>query len=274
MMLRDILVHVDHTAEANVRVGVAARLATAHGARLTGIYVRPALTLPRAAQNFAGPGLQAELERASDELAKKARIAFHKHGGTGDGDLRWLEDTGNPAERIAEQARYYDLAVVGNTETDNTNGRAGDRAILSSGVPVMVVPPRLTRPAVGNRIIVAWNGSREAVRAVHSALPLLRNAGATEIFMVMAQSQAATSPPAGSQLLDFLARHGVTASITVLPFDETHGVSGQVLARLDAFDADLVVMGGFGRSWLREAMIGSTTGILLTRAPVPLFITH
>lgn len=284
MSLKDILVHIEPVSSGNsaglARLALAARLAASHGARLTGIYVRPVIDIPPLAQTVAGTSLTQIIQRSADAAAAEARAVFDSQLADSGADHRWLEVTGNPADVLSHHLHTTDLAVIGSSDGDQpASRRLSGQLVLSSGVPVLVVPDSMvpdagaiTTPA--RRVLVAWNNSRESVRAVRDALPVLRAADQVEILMILARSIDHNRSAPGVALTAHLARHGVNAEVKVIAFNETQGVSGQVLARADALSADLIVMGGFGRSWLREAMIGSTTGTLMTRSPIPLMVSR
>ncbi|MFP5513589.1 Nucleotide-binding universal stress protein, UspA family [Azospirillum oryzae] len=276
MPFNDILVHVDGGDGTAGRIAMAARLAAAHGARLTGLHVRPALDIPVLAQSFAGPALNDALTKAADESAALAKNLFIRHGQPAEARQRWLDAGGDAAQTVIAHARCTDLAVVGPSDIGQPGGRRiSGQIVLEAGVPVLMVPERPSVETLGQRVVVAWNASREAVRAVHDALPILRTASAVEVVIIVVKAPAPTAESGpGRELVDFLAQHGVAATVKLLVLEDAYGVSGSILARVEATGADLIVMGGFGRSRLREAMVGSTTGNLLTRSTVPLLVSH
>lgn len=276
--MKEILVHVDHADGVGTRVETAAELAAAHGARLSGLYVRPTIEIPILAQSFGGHSLDEAIAQAADEAAGRAKALFERQAQAAGGAVapRWLEATGDAAEMVTTHARYVDLVVIGPSDADKPGARrTSGQIILESAAPVLVVPTRPSVTTLGQRVLIAWNGSREAVHAVRGALPILRRASAVEILIVTAAPpDPAVEPAPGRELADFLATHGVRASVKLLGLEDAYGVSGSMLARAKAVDADLIVMGGFGRSRLREAAVGSTTGTLLGRSGVPLLIAH
>lgn len=276
MSLRDILVHVDGGDGAAARVETAARLAVSQGARLTGLHVRRRFDMPVLAQSFAGPELDEALARASDEAAADVKAVFDEYVPAIGPECRWLETTGDLTEELINRGRYADLVVVGLSGDDEPHHRRlSSQVILGAGVPALVVPERLSASTIGERVLIAWNASPEAVRAVRFALPILRKAKMVEVVIVAAvMPDAESAPQVGRELLDFLGCHGVTATITLLRMEGVHGVPGAVLARADETGADLIIMGSFGRSWLRETVVGSATGSLLSRSTVPLFVSH
>lgn len=274
MFLRDILVYVDDSAGVSVRVETAAALAAAHGARLTGFHVRPTIEIPYLARSFNGQGLAEALAKAADTLSGEAHGLFTRHAAA-HSDTRWEDLTGSVVDVAAARARCSDLIVLGPSEIDQPSGRRmSGQIIQASGTPVLMVPERPAVATVGQRVLVAWNSSPESIRAVRSALPILKAAASVEVLVVLAGEPDTDFQMPGRPLVDYLSQHGVAATVKVMRLDEVHGVGGSILARAKGTGADLIVMGAFGRSRLREAMIGSTTGRLLTQSSVPILVAH
>jgi len=274
MPLKSILVHADDADGASTRNEAAAALASAHEAVLTGLCVRPSVDLSYVAQTFAGRSLTDTLKKATDEIAERARSLFERHAAAHP-NRRWLESSGAVADEIIAQARYSDLIIVGPSDADQSgNRRLCGQLVLGSGLPVLMVPQRPTASTLGRRVLIAWNASPESVRAIRSALPILKQAEMVEVTIIVASGPDRPGPLAGAPLLDYLAIQGISASVKLMTLDDVHGVAGSILARAGGIGADLVVMGAFGRSRLREAMVGSTTGKLLTNPGLPLFICH
>lgn len=274
MSLKSILVHIDDTQGAPARIEAAAALATAHDAVLTGLCVRPSVDVSYVAQTFAGRSLTDTLRKATDEIAERAKALFDRHAAAHP-SRRWCEATGSVAEETIAQARYSDLIVVGPSDNDQPGSRRlSGQSVLGSGLPVLMVPERPAAPTLGRQVLIAWNASPESVRAIRAALPILKAAETVEVMIVVAGAPDPSDVSPGAPLLDYLAIQGISATVKLMTLDDVHGVAGAILARAGGIGADLVVMGAFGRSRLREAMIGSTTGKLLTNPGVPLFICH
>lgn len=141
--------------------------------------------------------------------------------------------------------------------------------MLNSAVPVLVVPARGEFTSVGARIAVAWNGSNEARRAIGSALPLLCEADKVHLLMVDEGSAAAET---GADMAVFLARHGVNAEADI---DRTSSDAGAALVRASVeYGADLLVMGAYGRSRLREMVMGGASRTMLESMEVPVWMAH
>jgi nucleotide-binding universal stress UspA family protein len=143
---------------------------------------------------------------------------------------------------------------------------------MNAGRPILVVP-REFRRLHGGHVVIAWDGSREAARAVKDALPLLRRAGQVTVAAVAddpATAQAQAEAVAGLQA--YLGRHGIGAMARM---EQSGEAVGPVLLRVTReLGADMIVAGGYGHSRVRELVMGGTTRTLMRRAEVPLFLSH
>jgi nucleotide-binding universal stress UspA family protein len=182
----------------------------------------------------------------------------------------WREIVGRENDIIAAQGRLADLIVVGRSlsETDAAAAATLNAALFESGRPVLVVSDVL--PDIGKRIAIAWNGSAEAARSVSAALPFLHRAEAVILFSATTER---TSADAVVGLVDFLAWHGVSATPEALP--ESGGSVGlRILDAAGAARIDLLVMGAYTHSRLRQLILGGVTRDVLGRARLPLLMAH
>ena len=181
---------------------------------------------------------------------------------------------GDAAAVVGLNARYADLTVVGQANPDDPqnypNPGLPAEVALDAGRPVLVVPYVGAAHEVGRNVLVAWNGSREASRAVHDALPLLQ---AAEQVSVLGINPVDTRHIAGFDISAQLARHGVEieASKTV---SSDVSVGDVLLSRAADLDADLIVMGAYGHSRLRELVLGGATRLILATMTMPVFMAH
>lgn len=173
---------------------------------------------------------------------------------------------------FAAQARVHDLTVL-DAEAVALNLDRGliEKALFGSGRPLIVVPPGCETFAA-RRIIVAWDGSAQAARALNDAMPLLRAADAVEVVSVAGEKDLSNAVP-GAEVAPHLARHGVEA--TVKDLVAHHGDVAETLRnQAGLYRADMLVMGAFAHSWIREVVLGGVTRSLLKESPVPLFLSH
>ncbi|TWB35898.1 universal stress protein [Nitrospirillum pindoramense] len=187
------------------------------------------------------------------------------------GDFR--EVVGNQEDVAVVQARLADLSVMAQV-AETTGGEALlmlEAILLDSARPLLVVPPAFNADAgLGRHIVIAWNGSRESAQAVAQALPLLTTA---ETVTVIAVETDKTDGAAGRDLAEYLGWHGVTAQVRQ-PMAEGRSVGALLLAEAKAADADLLVLGGYGHSRLREMILGGVTRHVLYNATLPVLLAH
>lgn len=145
---------------------------------------------------------------------------------------------------------------------------AAEYALVNAGRPLLVVPAQ-ARLSTINTAVVAWNGRREAARALSDALPLLKRAN--RVILVVVMGSKGLWQHGDGELLRWLGTHGVRATLAV---EESSSVAGCLLQKVLRESADLLVAGGYGHSRLGELMIGGTTRTLLNNTPVPLLISH
>lgn len=180
--------------------------------------------------------------------------------------VSWQDTVGSKPAILPAAARLADLLTM--AKPNEYFAETLEAALFESGRPVLILPRR-TVSAIGNRIVVAWNGSVEAARAVTAAVPFLRLA--TQVDVVMVGDVAHQAPP--DALVPYLARHGVKAAIHVLQ-PGNRSIGDELLEAASRFGADLLVMGAYGHSRLREWVLGGATLGVLTASEVAVLMIH
>ena len=174
-----------------------------------------------------------------------------------DGDgvtASFREETGKQAAIVAVRGRLADLIVVPRPDGDTQLGaNTLESALLETGKPVLMAPD-LPLDGIGDTIVVAWNGSAEAARAVDAAMPLLANAGAVNILI---GSDAESTELPAEDLMRYMGWHGVEAEIHVFAAG-TFDIGEPLMAEAAARNADLLVMGGYGHSRRRELVMAAS----------------
>lgn len=275
--MHDILVNTVNFESWSRDAQYGTRLAALLQAAVTGVFVYPSpfYTAP----SVMTPELtEAVLEtarvlEASALAAEKPFIAWAN--GMGVGQASWVVAQGNLSDTLVRLACWHDLLVL-ERDADRTWSTPADLAelILAVGVPCIVVPPQPVRTVALSRIAIAWNGAPEAIRAVHSALPLLQRAN--EVLLLRGASRGALEDLAWKPPFDidaYLARHGVHPRSQDL-VDTAHGVGVALLEQAETFDADLLVMGAYGRSRFSEWALGGATRHVLSNARLPVLFRH
>lgn len=285
MAFKDLLVHLDASAESNVRLDFAVALAQRHDAHLTGLFIIEAV--PSLAFAVADPSggtdvaiveeMITRLRNLALEDAKAVEAKFQERLQRDGIKGEWRLAEGFAAETAALHARYADLTVVGQADPDKpVSGSAGiaQEVMLSSGRPVLIIPYNARFTSLGKCVLVGWKPSREAARAVNDAIPLIEKADDVTILAI--------NPTAGiggdgdlpaADIALHLARHGieVQAAHTIA---KDVAEADVLLNQASDMGADLIVIGGYGHSRTREFVFGGVTRSLLQQMTVPILMSH
>lgn len=255
MSFRDIVVYLDagrHTAN---RVRTAADLATRHHARLVGVDISTTTALEEA-------------------LAVQREFVRALQGTTIDFEYR----KASPEARTAEELYSHcaDLLVATQSNPDDrhlSNPAVPEDVLLNAGVPMLVLPAGWTAEnPIGNNVVVAWNFSREATRAVHDALPILSQAQKVYLF-IYAPNYSEENEDV-QDIKAHLERHGARVTLAGWRDRGETDMASALFAGLDREDADLIVCGAYGHSPLSEAIFGGATKTLLGNVSMPVLMSH
>lgn len=278
MALKDLLVYVNGSKHRTKRIDFAARLAERLDAHLIGLYTIPELYIP----GFTSAQMPAEVlnvqRRFLEEQRNKAKADFEARMRKGGVEWEWRETEGDPSEMAVMHARYADLAIIGQNDPDEEIAEpelsVPERVVLEAGRPVLVVPYAGNFPKVGERVLVAWNVSAQATRAVNDALPLLEGAKKVVILAVNPKNgpQGHGAVP-GADIALHLARHGIKAEASHV-FADDIDVGDMILSRAADEGADLIVMGAYGHARLRELVLGGATRDIFRHMTVPVLMSH
>ncbi|MFG1419570.1 universal stress protein [Xanthobacter sp. V0B-10] len=179
---------------------------------------------------------------------------------------------GELAEAFVAQARVHDISVLdAAAATAGTDRGLIEALLFESGRPLIVVPPGWDAFR-HERVLIAWDGSARAARAVNDAMPILKSTAAVEVVAIGTEKELAGSVP-GAEIAPHLARHGVNVSVKDLVV-QAEGIAGALREQASLFNADLLVMGAFHHSAVREWVLGGVTQSLLGESPVPLLMSY
>lgn len=272
MTYKTILVHLDENPRRAERLQLAFGLAARFDAHLVGLFALGVARIPSHALAEAGP-IVSEIEaRQRSEAARLAEKEFRDAERRAGGNAEWRPSMDDALRAVRLSARYADLVIIGQPEPEDGLGRAlAEDVVLSAGRPVLTVPYAGRFAGIGKRVLVAWNASREASRAVGDALPLLAQAESVEVVAFDANGYHGDVPAADISL--YLARHGVKATAARQQAKNVE-IGAQILSRAADAGADLIVMGAYGHSRLRELALGGATRSILEAMTVPVLMAH
>jgi nucleotide-binding universal stress UspA family protein len=279
MKLSDILVYVDASPRAQMRLDIAAALARQHGAHLTALQVID-VAVPVMAMGDGGGGgaviaeLMEQMRQSALVAGVKLKAAFEtalaREGIMGE----WRQVEGTTTEILALHGRYVDLLVMGQDDPESDNADLLETVLFDSGRPVLAIPFAGSFKTIGKRVLVGWNASREATRALHDALPLIAKAETATVFLANPKrGLGAHGEEPGADIARHLARHGLKVEVAKAIADDVAD-STLLLNHASDMGADLVVMGAYGHSRLREFILGGVTRSLLREMTVPVLLSH
>ncbi|PKU25415.1 universal stress protein [Telmatospirillum siberiense] len=270
--MKDILVHLDGGAQMPHRLDLSIDLAKRENARLIGLFAQSETDAPSIVARRPGNHLEA--------AAQHARALFRDRTNEAGLDSKWWRlDHGEGNHVVAETvfcARYADLTILGQwrAETGKVPENLVEQVVLNSGRPVLILPETGPVTHLGERIALAWNGSREASRALHDAMPFLERAVQVDVLSIRDAGVHDQGEPENGpkvDIVDHLLRHGVKARSERLVSEEL-GVMDVILSRVFDLGSDLLVMGahsGLGLSFLR----GGGTRFMLRHQTLPVLMS-
>lgn len=275
--MQDILVHANSFSTWSHAVEYAAKLAAAQNAALTAVYIYPSPLHMMPA--YGAPALLATIVEQSRKIEQES-LAAESHfirwaKGLGVSQAAWHVAEGFVPEALAHIGNWHDLLVL-ERSNDVPWESAADLGglVVRVGLPCLVVPPGAPDPASFDCIALAWNGSQEALRAIHAARPLLKRA--KRIVLLSGRRRDPLTEigwrPA-FDILSYLHRHGIEPERREITADDADA-GAALLGSVTALRADLLVMGAYGRNRFSEWIFGGATRHVLGHANVPVFMRH
>jgi nucleotide-binding universal stress UspA family protein len=278
MGYKDLLLVLDESPASRRNTELAAALGARFGAHLAALYPLKSTRFPffgsydPAAFDPLFRGLQEKLAKSAQKLREDFERAASQYGISGE----WRSPEAPAEADPAIHARYADLVILGQDDPDRGGGELlrlrPESIALASGRPVLVIPYAGNFAAVGVRVLVAWNASREAARAVNDALPFLAAAEKVTVLAIDPRPGEHGEEP-GFDISLHLARHGVKAEIERTVAGEV-GVGDVLLSRAADLGADLLVMGVYGHTRARELLLGGASKTVLETMTLPVLMSH
>ncbi len=288
MSIRKILVPLAGADRDQVALESSAVAARHLGAHVEALFVRPdpSDAMPFVGEGIAGPVVQDILvaaRDAADQAAARARTqvktlseqsglpVVETPQGPGGSSLSFTEDMGPFGEVVAAHSLLSDIITFVTPKADEGYGfsDALQQCLMSNGQPIFLVPES-TIASVGRHVTIGWDGSAEASHAVRGALPFLHAANRIDIMTVTGGPKETTKL---DPLADYLAYHGLECTEHVVD-PEGHPVGEVLMGHAQGNGSDLVVMGGYGHSRIRELILGGATRHVIHNASVPVLLAH
>ena len=279
MGYRTILASLNELSQVRCILNAAASVARKQDAYVVGLYVIPAIELRPSSAVDVPPVENDSLHKYFKEQKHLFRAAFENvilNGGIR-GEFR-VVDAPDPhiASTVIEQSREVDLVIVGHSNLASSHAigsHFAEQVLVSSGRPTLVIPPNGNGAISASLVLIGWNGSREAARAVFDSMPLLKSA--KEVLIAWAGPRSEEGANKGARAIELvrtLSRHGIDAQATDL--DSSRDAGQVLLERAEMGGAGLLVMGAYGHSRLREFILGGATRSVLRGMKIPVLFSH
>ena len=280
MAFKTILVHIARDEAGKARIEAAARLAEAQEGRLIGLATVAQPTPILVEGSAAAAGIWAEQmgqhESDAKEAAEEFMDAMRRRGVPAEARIAsGFEETAGGV--LGQNARYCDIAVLGGRDGCASRTLADtliDGALFNSGRPTLIMPAKGAPATLGTHPLLAWDGGSQAARSAADALPFLATAKTVRIAVAatyFGMSRHGDEP--GADVARWLAAHGANVSVEVIE-PAGRSVAQALTDAADRDGCDMIVMGGFGHSRLRESLLGGVTSDFLDEPPLPLFVSR
>lgn len=276
MSYKTILVHIDPGKQCSKRIEAAANLAKKYDAYLVGLHAFFPYTPPGYIMAHMGAEIIVAQKKATAEAMTLTEKVFRSQTTSlGLERTEWYTAYDDPVHAMSLHSRYADLVVISQGDSSDDSGVDLDfpeRLVLAADRPVLILPNAGDFASIGKCIIVAWNATQEATRAITNAIPFLRSADKVYLMAVNPKSGENDTIPC-ADIIRYLTRHGVRLEINELQ-DVEIGIGNELLSRAAELSADLLVMGCYGHSRVREWVLGGATRTILESMTVPVLMSH
>lgn len=278
MAYKDLLVHLDTSKHTKHRLEIAVRLAGAFEAHLSAIYTAAEYFVPAYIATQIPVDLMSSQRDAIEQARAGAKAKFTEATRKAGLQAEWRAEEGFARDVVPIHARYADFAIVGQNDPDEPvsdfDRELPERIVLDSGRPILAIPYAGRFDVIGKRVMVAWNSSPQAARAINEALPLLARADRVMVLAINPKGgPKGHGDIPGADIAHHLARHGIKAVASRTQAEDIE-VADVILSRAADDGTDLIVMGAYGHSRLRETVLGGATRGLLAHMTVPVFMSH
>jgi nucleotide-binding universal stress UspA family protein len=276
-MIKDLVVSLSVGASRDAAGPYAISVAEAFGAHVAGIAFSYEPIIPPTIMGTIPASFVESQRDENDRAANDARAKFDeaaRRAGVSSESRTLSASLAGSADRFATIARRFDLAVVGQAEPERAAPEEliVENALFSSGRPVLIVPYIQKAELTLDRVMVCWDASRNAARAIADAMPFLKRARVIDVVIVASERIKSDEIP-GADIGQHLARHDLKVEVRRIVSPDTD-VASTILSHAADTAADFIVMGGYGHSRLREFILGGATRGMLQAMTLPTLMSH
>ena len=279
MDIKSLLLHLDHSEGCANRLQIACEIAREFDARVTGLFVVPDYIVPSYVEAQISVDLISDVTEKAVARAEQALENYRSRAAEAGVELDARVIEGQIIPVLREHSKYADLMLLGQDQPDDPDNASyglADALLFEGGCACLIVPHSGKLSAPGKRILLTWNASREAARALREAMPFL---GRAEQVVVLSSepeqddASIARGHPHADELARYLNLHGID-SVSSGISDPNVSPSDAIAGQAADMNADLIVMGAYGHARLREIILGGVTRDLLKLSTVPLLLAH
>ena len=279
MPIKTILAYLPSPTVARTVLSAATKVADPHGVHIIGLHLEPDMMNHEENDLAMSEEVREQLTKTSKAATAAVKKVFEESLGTAAPSHEWRSYTVSyrtGEDIIVAAAGSADLVICGLNDGDDTSPWANltEPVLLRGGRPVLVIPSPLPVARIGDQVIIAWNGTREAVRAVFGSLDLLRNTSTVRVITYIEnENQRPQAELSSSNIVAALLRHGIPA-IGDVCYALGGDAAGALLSSLINEGCDLLVMGGYSHSRRSEMIFGGVSREILSKAVVPTLLSH
>lgn len=279
MDIKNILLHLDHSSGCRNRLDTAFALARENDALITGLFVVPDYVVPSYVEAQISVDLITDVTEKAIARAQETLSGYQQLAGEAGVSMDAHVVEGQVIPILREHTKYADLLILGQDQPDDLDNASyglADALLFEGACPCLMVPHSGKLALPGKRVLLTWNASREAARALREALSMLAKAETVVVLSTEPDDSdvdIARGHPHADELARFLKSHGIE-SISSGIADMDISASDAILGQAAEMNADLIVMGAYGHARLREIILGGVTRDLLKQSTVPLFLAH
>jgi nucleotide-binding universal stress UspA family protein len=279
MKYKNILTHLDNSSGCRNRLEIAFGMARDFDAELTGIFVVPTYIVPSYVEAQISVDLMTDITEKALARAEETVASYRKMAEEAHVTLQTAVVEGQIIPILREHSKYSDLLILGQDhpeDQDNASYGLADSLLFEGACACLVVPHSGKLAIPGKRALITWNASREAARALREAMPLLQRADTVVVLSSEpddGNNELANGHPHAQAVLHLLKSHGIEAVSSGISNPDMSPTDA-IIAQAVEMNADLIVMGAYGHTRLREIILGGVTRDLLKRAPTCLLLAH
>ncbi|TNE38139.1 MAG: universal stress protein [Alphaproteobacteria bacterium] len=274
MSVKTILLHLSNDSQLDVRIETALALAVEHDAHIKAVYTIAQVTVPASFMGYVPPEFVEQSRAQEEKNAAAAAEKLKSAAARVDRTVEVIIEEGYAPDILNDHALAADLVILGQGDPSAENNvqtrYIAEEMVVSSPRPILVVPFTGKYREFGGHVLIAWNNSREASRALHEALPFLEKASKVTLLSVNSKDDDTGE---NDDIITHLKRHGINATFKAGVWPDLD-VGDAILGALVDYSANMLVMGAYGHNRLREMILGGATKTILGHMTAPVLFAH